>query len=81
MTTRYSDSDTVQAIYERLLREVKKQTNHERERTMTSSGLPHYRLPDSMASSPMACCYIGEPCQVHRLFFEQRNVSKAKEAK
>ena len=62
---------TREDIYARLAVEVAKQHPSERLRTMTSSGLPHYRVPHSMASEPMACCFVGQPCVVHAQYVKE----------
>lgn len=54
-----------QEIYKRLAQEVAAQSLSERDKTIVSSGLPHYRVPRSMASETMACCPVMKPCEVH----------------
>ena len=50
--------------------EVAKQTPSERAQTITSSGLPYFKVPRSMASETMPCCPTMKPCRVHSKYTE-----------
>lgn len=61
-------SKLVDNIYATLRYEVERQQPSERIDTITSSGLPHYRIPREMDSKRGPCCYTRQPCEVHKMY-------------
>jgi hypothetical protein len=61
------ESLIVKNLYKQLEEAVREQPYGQRLQTIMSGGLLHFRIPRSMDITRGPCCYVGEPCRVHRL--------------